>query len=525
MLRNNTVVARWFRPVNRDQGCLLPADIRSWLPPGHLAWQILEVTGELDLSGFAAVYRADGQGQAPYDPAMMLPLVLYCFFKGTRSSRKIRDACVDDLGCRVICGGAVPSHKTVAEFLRRHRAEVRRLFVQVLGLLAAAGAVEGHSAAIDGSPVSGNASRFANLDAGQLAAKIAAVEAALAAEAEAWLDGAGQAGGGDGQQPLPYDEDGEDDDGGPGAGGVPRRLAALAAKLARLRAAQDTLAVRAAAPGGPDARVAAARDALGRAEERLARAEQAQAAVMARYQAAVAAGKAWAGKKPVPAEANVRIAGIRKNLATARDRLAAAQARAAAAAPAKVSPADPGSRLLPAKNGGWVQGWNLELAAARRQVLLAIELHDNPADAGALITMIETAAANCDQAGLRDRIRAWLADNGYASAANFAALEHLMLLVAVTGEAAQTGRASGGGRALPAGWEKMAARLATPAGKNLYKRRAAQAEPAFAQLFARFGRYVNYRGRDAVDAEIKLLGTVHNLAKLLDFRRRHPAPA
>jgi hypothetical protein len=68
-------------------------------------------------------------------------------------------------------------------------------------------------------------------------------------------------------------------------------------------------------------------------------------------------------------------------------------------------------------------------------------------------------------------------------------------------------------------------RLATPAGKKLYQRRAALVEPAFAQFFARFGRYVNYRGRDAVDTEIKLLVTVHNLGKLLDHRRRHPALA
>ena len=461
--------------------------MRFWLPPGHLAWQVLGVVGELDLSGFAAAYRADGQGQAPYDPAMMLGLVLYCYFKGIRSSRKIRDACVDDVGCRVICGGAGPSHQAVAQFLRRHRAEVRRLFVQVLGLLAAAGAVEGHSAAVDGSPVSGNASRFANLDGDQLAARIAALEAAIGAAAQAWLDGAGETDGAGGQVPLRDDDDGSG--GGSGGGGMPRRLAAMAAELARLRAAQDTLAGRQAAPASPDARVSAARDAVRRAGQRLARAEDAQAAIMEKYHAAVAAGKAWAGKKPVPAGKNVRIAGIRKNLQTARDRLAAAEARAAAAAPVKVSAADPGSRLLPAKNGGgYVQGWNLELAAARRQVLLAVELHDNPNDCGALITMIETAAANCEQAGLREQIRAWLADNGYASAANFKALEHLMLLVAVTGEASQTGRGDAGRTTLPAGWEKMAARLATPAGKKLYKRRAAQVEPAFAQLFARFGR-------------------------------------
>ena len=126
-------------------------------------------------------------------------------------------------------------------------------------------------------------------------------------------------------------------------------------------------------------------------------------------------------------------------------------------------------------------------------------------------------------------VRAWLADNGYASAANFAELEHLLLLAAVSGEATQTGRAEGG-RALPGSWQQMAARLATPAGKALYKRRAALVEPAFAQLFARFGRYLSYRGHDAVDAEVKLLGTVHNIGKLVEHRRRAaqrkaPAPA
>jgi transposase len=527
MSRNNTIVARWFRAVNPDQGCLLPADIRSWLPPDHLSWQVIAVTGQLDLSRFAAAYRADGQGQAPYDPAMMLGLLFYCYFKGIRSSRKIKRACVDDLGCRVICGGAVPSHKAIAEFLRRHRGEVRRLFVQVLGLLAAEGAVEGHCVAVDGSPVSGNASRFSSLDAGQLAAKIAALEAAIEAEAEAWLAGAEQADGA-GQQPLQYDDDDDDDDDGPGGagGGLPRRLAAMAARLGRLRAAQDKLAERALASArSPQAQIARARQAAEAAARRLEQAEAAQAAVMEKYHAAVAAGKCWRfGKIPVPAQQNKRIIQLRERAASAEARLAAARDRAAALSPAKVSATDPDSRLLPAKNGGYVQGWNVQAAAARRQVLTAIELHDNPADAGALITMIAAAAANCDLAGLRGQIRAWLADNGYASAANFAALEHLMLLVAVHGEATQTGRLPAG-TALPAGWQDMAARLATPAGKSLYKRRAAQVEPFFAQFFARFGRYLNYRGRDAADAELKLLGAVHNLAKLLDHRRRQLATA
>jgi transposase len=498
--------------------------MRSWLPPGHLAWQVIEVTGQLDLSRFAAAYRADGQGQAPYDPAMMVALLLYCYFKGIRSSRKIAAACVDDVGCLVICGGASPSHQAVVTFIRRHRPEVRRLFVQVLTLLAAEGAVAGQLAAVDGSPVSGNASRFANVTGDQLADRIAAVEAAIDAEAEAWLAGAAGAG----QQPL-WDGDGDDHDdpppggGGPGSG-APRRLAGLAAKLARLRAAQAKIAERQAA-GGAAARIDAARAAAGAAARRLAAAEAAQAAKVDKYQAAVAAGKPWRyGKVPLPADQSKKVARIRARAQSAAARLAAARA-AAAAAPVKVSATDPDSRLVPAKNGGgWTQGWNLQLTAVRRQILLAAELHDNPADAGALAAMIAAAAANAGLAGLAGRIRAWLADSGYASAAAFAELDHLMLLVAVRNEAAQAGR--GDGRVtLPPGWEKMAARLATPAGKRLYARRAALVEPAFAQFFGRFGRYDGYRGRDAVDTEIKLLATVHNLGKLLDHRRRHPALA
>jgi transposase len=497
--------------------------MRSWLPPGHLAWQVIEVTGQLDLAGFAAAYRADGQGQAPYDPAMMTALLLYCYFKGIRSSRKIAAACVDDVGCLVICGGARPSHQAAATFIRRHRVAIKRLFVQVLTLLAAEGAVAGQLAAVDGSPVSGNASRFANVTGEQLADRAAAVQAAVEAEVEAWLAGAAAAG----QAPL-WDDGDDDQDpppgGGPG-GGVPRRLAALAATLARLQAAQDTLTGRQAPRGKAAARIAAAEAAAGAAARRLAAAEAAQAAKMAKYQAAVAAGTPWRyGKVPVAAGQNKKIAALRQGAAGAAARLAAARA-AATRTGVKVSATDPDSRLVPAKNGGgWLQGWNLQLTAARRQILLAAELHDNPADAGALTAMITAAAANCELAGLAGRIRAWLADSGYASAATFTELDHLMLLVAVRNEAAQAGRGHGR-QALPPGWEKMAARLATPAGKRLYARRAALVEPAFAQFFARFGRYVNYRGRDAVDTEIKLLATVHNLAKLLDHRRRHPALA
>ena len=140
---------------------------------------------------------------------------------------------------------------------------------------------------------------------------------------------------------------------GPGGGGVPRRLAALAIEAGPAagrpgqahRNGRPSPVLR---PPGSPLRRRRWRDAA----RRLEAAEAAQNAKMDAYAAAVAAGKAWRyGKKPVPAERAARVARVRKNLATAQARLAAAR-QAAAASPVKVSATDPDSRLLPAKNGG-----------------------------------------------------------------------------------------------------------------------------------------------------------------------------
>ncbi|MGQ0849844.1 MAG: IS1182 family transposase, partial [Actinomycetota bacterium] len=56
------------RAVERDQQWLMPPSLRDWLPPGHLAWFILDVVAELDLSGFYRWMRSDGRGGASYDP-------------------------------------------------------------------------------------------------------------------------------------------------------------------------------------------------------------------------------------------------------------------------------------------------------------------------------------------------------------------------------------------------------------------------------------------------------------------------
>ncbi|AVH54567.1 MULTISPECIES: transposase [Streptomyces] len=128
--------------------------------------------------------------------------------------------------------------------------------------------------------------------------------------------------------------------------------------------------------------------------------------------------------------------------------------------------------------------------------------------------MVAKTQHNHQAAGLPGDIQLWLADSGYASTAAFEALADLPLLVSVTSEAHQAGFPAKRQNA-PAGQHAMAARLATPAGQAQYRQGSALVEPGFAQLFQRFGRHLNYRGGQEVDTEIKLLGTVHNLNKIL----------
>ena len=58
-------MGRHFRKADSaDQGYLLPPDARAWLPRRHLAWALMDLAAGLDLSGFAARYRAGGAGGA-----------------------------------------------------------------------------------------------------------------------------------------------------------------------------------------------------------------------------------------------------------------------------------------------------------------------------------------------------------------------------------------------------------------------------------------------------------------------------
>jgi transposase len=502
------------------QSALLPVDARALLPAGHAAFAFLTMVGQLDLSAFLGAYRADGLGRPPFDPRVMLALILYCRSKGIMSGRDVAAACYDDLGARVITGNRYPTRSTVDRFMAAHSVALKGLLPQTIRLGDAEGLVDLSTIAGDGTYLLANAAMGATVDEPGLLAQIVDLEQQLVAAEAEWLALA------DSHAEAPETLFGDADNhprGWSTSSDVKarRRVCSLNGMLRARRAALHHLRAH------PDRTVTEWTDRLQSDQERVQRCierlEQARVtaqAILDRRRSAEASGMRIPGTKPVPVEQHVRVRQARQAIATATKRAAATAAQRPTTM--RVNTTDPASKIMPGKHDGFDQRHNLQALACRNQFILAVTTHHSANDKQALIDLLYRGRANLDQAGITDPIATALFDNGYASEANFTAdLPVNLLLVAVEKEARQTQRLRDGTSNAAKAWHAMAARLEDPDNRTLYKRRGAIIEPLFAQLFNRFGRSINYRGED-VDTELHLWAVTHNLSKI--NRRRCGTP-
>ena len=116
-----------FRPYAPHEPFLLPPDPREWLPEDHLAYFVSDTVDALDLSAFYAPYEGDGRRKQPYEPAMMLKVLIYGYATGVFSSRGLARKLREDIAFRVLAAGNYPAHRTLCEFRKRNRRPDNRL--------------------------------------------------------------------------------------------------------------------------------------------------------------------------------------------------------------------------------------------------------------------------------------------------------------------------------------------------------------------------------------------------------------
>ncbi len=148
-----------FRPYNPKQGRLLPADLGEWLPEGHLAHHVDDIVDSLDLGALHAPYQGDGRRNSPFDPRMMLKVLVHAYATGVFPSRRIARRLEEDVAFRMLAADNFPSRRTICGFRRRHLADFRRLFAQVVRLAGGTGLAKFGTLSVDGAKVRANASK------------------------------------------------------------------------------------------------------------------------------------------------------------------------------------------------------------------------------------------------------------------------------------------------------------------------------------------------------------------------------
>ena len=225
-----SVMPTRFRPDHPDQGLLLPPDLRDWLPEGHLAHHVSDLVDGLDLTAFYAPYEGDGRRKSPYEPRMMLKVLIYGYATGVVSSRGMARKLEEDVAFRVLAAGNFPSHRTLCAFRRRHLGDFKRLFVAVVRLVAEVGVAHFGKLSIDGTKVRANASKRKAMSYTRMREE----EKRLGGEIEALLDRAGAV---DAREDARYGEACRGDE-------LPEELRRREDRLAAIRAAKARLVAR-----------------------------------------------------------------------------------------------------------------------------------------------------------------------------------------------------------------------------------------------------------------------------------------
>ena len=149
-----------YKTYDYRQRVLLPVSLEEQLMAGTFEFAIHTlVEKRLDLSIFDGKYRNDETGRAAYDPKILLKVVLLGYSRGLISSRKIEQACRENVVFMALSCGQYPDHSTIATFVSSMKDEILPLFRDVLLVCEEMELLGGTLFALDGCKLPGNAAK------------------------------------------------------------------------------------------------------------------------------------------------------------------------------------------------------------------------------------------------------------------------------------------------------------------------------------------------------------------------------
>jgi len=219
-------MSRPYHAYAPDQAFLLPVSLVEAIDPEDAVHLIRSVLPRLNLDRIHQDYLCE-RGRPPFHPEAMAGLLLYGACRGVYSSRRLAQACRDNVAFMYLMANARPDFRTISTFRKRFQDVLEGLFVQVLVLCQEAGLVKLGHVSLDGTKVRANASKHKAMSYGRMVVK----EEKLQAEIKRWFEEAER------QDQAEDEEYGEDDDGY----SVPPDIAESVKRLAAIRLGKGRL--------------------------------------------------------------------------------------------------------------------------------------------------------------------------------------------------------------------------------------------------------------------------------------------
>ena len=149
-----------YKSYDVNQVTLIPVSFPDQILPGSFEHALNEIVDEhIDLRPFEARYQNDDTGCLAYDPAILLKIVVYGYYKGIISSRRLAEACQRNVVFKALSADTQPHFTTVADFVASLHKEIAGVFRDVLIYADALGLIGKETFAIDGCKLSSNASK------------------------------------------------------------------------------------------------------------------------------------------------------------------------------------------------------------------------------------------------------------------------------------------------------------------------------------------------------------------------------
>lgn len=147
-----------FKSYTPNQMVLFPQRIDENIAENDPVRVVDAVVESLNLEDFKKLYRE--RGRSPYNPKMLLKVVIYAYMNNIYSCRKIEKQMLRDIHFIWLAGYNKPDFITINRFRNRVKNEINNIFTQLVLILAEKGFVSLDVEYIDGTKIESKANKY-----------------------------------------------------------------------------------------------------------------------------------------------------------------------------------------------------------------------------------------------------------------------------------------------------------------------------------------------------------------------------